>query len=65
SGRGANLLAAGKVVSVCYPRIEEIRPRTAVAWNNATNQIWLMTTSSGLNLNDFGFRNGGSTAHQR
>ncbi|MFM5903980.1 MAG: hypothetical protein ACKOOD_02710, partial [Microbacteriaceae bacterium] len=47
SGRGANLLAAGKVVSVCYPRIEEIRPRTAVAWNNATNQIWLMTTSSG------------------
>lgn len=64
SGRGANLLAAGRVVTVCYPRVEEIRPRTAIAWSNSTNQIWFMTTSSGLNLNDFGFRNGGSTAHQ-
>jgi len=64
SGRGGDLLLKGSFVQICYPRLEEIRPRTAIGFNNTTGQVWLITSSSGVNLNDFGFRTGGSTVHQ-
>lgn len=64
SGRGGDLLAAGKTIQVCYPRTEEVRPRTAIGWNNKTGEVWIATTSSGNFLADLGFRVGGSTIRQ-
>lgn len=64
SGRGNKVLDLGTNIEVCDDRSEQIRPRTAIAWNNATGKIWLATTSSGVNMNDWGFRQGGSTIHQ-
>jgi hypothetical protein len=64
SGRGGDLLKSGSTVQVCFPNLEVVRPRTAIGWNNSTGQVWLITSSSGLNLNDFFFRQGGSTVHQ-
>ena len=64
SGRGGDLLSRGKTIQVCYPRTEEVRPRTAVGWNNETGDVWIATTSSGNFLADFGFRVGGSTIRQ-
>ncbi len=64
SGRGGDLLKKNATVQICFPNLEVIRPRTAIGWNNTTGQVWLVTSSSGLNLNDFFFRQGGSTVHQ-
>jgi len=64
SGRGNKVLDLGVNIEVCDDRSEQIRPRTSIAWNNATGKIWLATTSSGVNMSDFGFRQGGSTIHQ-
>ena len=64
SGRGGDLLISGKTIQVCYPRTEEVRPRTAIGWNNKTGEIWLATASSGNFLADPGFRVGGSTIRQ-
>jgi hypothetical protein len=64
SGRGGDLLKKSATVQICFPNLEVIRPRTAIGWNNATGQVWLVTSSSGLNLNDFFFRQGGSTVRQ-
>lgn len=64
SGRGNKVLDLGVNIEVCDDRSEQIRPRTSIAWNNATGKIWLATSSSGVNINDFGFRQGGSTIHQ-
>jgi hypothetical protein len=64
SGRGNKILDQGVNIEVCDDRSEQIRPRTSIAWNNSTGKIWLATTSSGVNLNDWGFRQGGSTIHQ-
>ena len=64
SGRGNKILDLGVNIEVCDDRSEQIRPRTSIAWNNATGKIWLATASSGVNLNDWGFRQGGSTIHQ-
>lgn len=64
SGRGNKILDLGVNIEVCDDRSEQIRPRTSIAWNNATGKVWLTTTSSGANLNDWGFRQGGSTIHQ-
>lgn len=64
TGRGGDLLSAGKTIQVCYPRTEEVRPRTAIGWNNATGEVWIATSSSGNFLADFGFRVGGSTIRQ-
>jgi hypothetical protein len=64
SGRGGDLLAAGKTIQVCYPRTEEVRPRTAIGWNNKTGEVWIATSSSGNFLADLGFRMGGSTIRQ-
>ena len=64
SGRGNKILDLGVNIEVCDDRSEQIRPRTGIAWNNATGKIWLATTSSGVNMNDWGFRQGGSTIHQ-
>lgn len=64
SGRGNKILDLGVNIEVCDDRSEQIRPRTSIAWNNATGKVWLATASSGVNLNDWGFRQGGSTIHQ-
>lgn len=64
SGRGNKILDLGVNIEVCDDRSEQIRPRTSIAWNNATGKIWFATTSSGVNMNDWGFRQGGSTIHQ-
>jgi len=64
SGAGAQVLVSGDNQQDCLAAHEQIRPRTAIGWNNATGDVWLMTTSSGQDLNDFGFRMGGSTIHQ-
>lgn len=64
SGRGNKILDLGVNIEVCDDRSEQIRPRTSIAWNNATGKVWLATTSSGVNMNDWGFRQGGSTIHQ-
>jgi hypothetical protein len=64
SGRGNKILDLGVNIEVCDDRSEQIRPRTTIAWNNATGKIWLATASSGVNMNDWGFRQGGSTIHQ-
>ncbi|MEN9957685.1 MAG: hypothetical protein RIR46_1293 [Actinomycetota bacterium] len=64
SGRGNKILDLGVNIEVCDDRSEQIRPRTSIAWNNATGKIWLTTTSSGVNMDDWGFRQGGSTIHQ-
>ena len=64
SGSGYQVLSSGVNVQDCEAFHEQIRPRTAVGWNNATGDVWLITTSSGQDLADFGFRMGGSTIHQ-
>jgi hypothetical protein len=64
SGAGSQVLISGDNQQDCQAFHEQIRPRTAIGWNNATGDVWLMTTSSGQDLNDFGFRMGGSTLHQ-
>lgn len=64
SGSGYQQLIAGVNVQDCEPAHEQIRPRSAIGWNNATGDVWLITTSSGQDLTDFGFRMGGSTIHQ-
>jgi exopolysaccharide biosynthesis protein len=64
SGSGAQVLVNGFNQQDCQPFHEEIRPRSAIGWNNATGEVWLVTTSSGQDLVDFGFRMGGSSIHQ-
>jgi len=64
SGSGYQVLASGVNSQDCEAFHEQIRPRTAVGWNNTTGEVWLITTSSGQDLTDFGFRMGGSTVHQ-
>lgn len=64
SGRGGDLLVGGRTIQVCYPRTEEVRPRTAIGWNNKTGEVWIATSSSGNFLADIGFRMGGSTIRQ-
>ncbi len=64
SGSGSQVLQNGTNIQDCSAAHEQIRPRTAIGWNDATGDTWLITTSSGQDLNDFGFRMGGSTIHQ-
>ena len=64
SGAGSQVLQNSINQQDCSAAHEQIRPRTAIGWNNATGDAWLITTSSGQDLNDFGFRMGGSTIHQ-
>ena len=63
-GSGGQNLRAGSNNQDCDSHHEQIRPRTGIAWNATTGDYWMVTTSSGQNLNDFGFRMGGSTIHQ-
>lgn len=63
-GSGGQRLRHGLNNQDCDARHEQIRPRTGLAWNRSTGDFWMVTTSSGQNLNDFGFRMGGSTTHQ-
>jgi hypothetical protein len=62
-GRGPVILENKKVVLTCNPTEEQIRPRSVIAWNTK-GQIWFITSTSGINMIDNGFRVGGSTAHQ-
>jgi len=62
-GRGPVILENKKVVITCNPTEEQIRPRSVIAWNTK-GQIWFITSTSGINMIDNGFRVGGSTAHQ-
>ncbi|MEY4390455.1 MAG: hypothetical protein RLZZ400_198 [Actinomycetota bacterium] len=63
-GSGGQRLRQGVNSQDCDAHHEQIRPRTGLAWNSSTGDFWMITTSSGQNLNDFGFRMGGSTTHQ-
>lgn len=64
SGNGGHVLANSFNSQDCESHHEQVRPRSAIGWNNATGDVWLLTASSGQDLNDFGFRMGGSTVHQ-
>ena len=64
SGNGGHVLANSFNSQACDSQHEQIRPRSAVGWNNATGDVWILTASSGQDLQDFGFRMGGSTVHQ-
>lgn len=63
-GTGGQKLKSGINIQDCYGSHEQIRPRTGLGWNTTTGKVWMITTSSGQNLNDYGFRMGGSTIHQ-
>ena len=41
SGRGNKILDLGVNIEVCDDRSEQIRPRTSIAWNNATGKMGL------------------------
>ncbi len=64
SGNGGHVLANSYNSQPCDSQHEQIRPRTAMGWNNSTGEVWILTASSGQDLNDFGFRMGGATVHQ-
>jgi hypothetical protein len=64
SGNGGHVLSNSINSQSCDSNHEQIRPRSAMGWNNATGDVWILTASSGQDLNDFGFRMGGATVHQ-
>lgn len=64
SGNGGRVLANSFNSQACDSHHEQVRPRSAMGWNNATGDVWILTASSGQDLNDFGFRMGGATVHQ-
>ena len=63
SGRGSLLLVDGNNVEKCSGTVEDIRPRTAIGWNEK-GAFWVATTTMGQSWNDGGYRLGGSTVHQ-
>jgi exopolysaccharide biosynthesis protein len=63
AGRGPRILQGGKFVWVCANHNKDLRPRSAIGWNQ-DGQIWLMSSSLGYESFDFGFRQGGSTSSQ-
>lgn len=64
SGNGGRVLANSYNSQPCDSHHEQVRPRSAMGWNNATGEVWILSASSGQDLNDFGFRMGGATVHQ-
>ena len=63
AGRGPRIIQGGKMIWVCAQHNKDIRPRTAIGWNQ-DGQIWFLTSSRGLMAYDFGYRQGGSTSSQ-
>jgi len=63
-GASAHGLQGGVNTQLCSRYFEAIRPRTSLGWNNSTGEVWLLTSSSGQDLKDYGFRMGGSSYHQ-
>jgi hypothetical protein len=64
SGNGGHVLSNSYNSQDCESHHEQVRPRSAMGWNNATGEVWILTASSGQDLSDFGFRMGGATVHQ-
>ena len=64
SGNGGHVLSNSFNSQDCESHHEQVRPRSAMGWNNATGEVWILTASSGQDLSDFGFRMGGATVHQ-
>ncbi len=63
SGRGLNIMKDSLINYACATHPPGYRPRTAIGWNK-DGQIWLITSSLGLSIEDFGTRRGGSTVDQ-
>lgn len=57
------LVNGGRNVVACSVPAEEIRPRTAIAWDS-NGHLFLATTTMGRAWADGGYRIGGSTMHQ-
>ena len=65
-GDRENTMINGVIVADCTPGHEDIRPRTAIGWNE-NGDVWFVTTTMGVrNSADVfnRFRLGGSTVHQ-
>ena len=65
-GDRENTMINGVIVADCSPGHEDIRPRTAIGWNE-NGDVWFATTTMGVrNSADIfnRFRVGGSTVHQ-
>ena len=65
-GDAENTMINGVIVANCSPGHEDIRPRTAIGWNE-NGDVWFVTTTMGVrNAADIfnRFRVGGSTVHQ-
>jgi hypothetical protein len=65
-GDRENTMINGVIVADCTPGHEDIRPRTAIGWNE-NGDIWFVTTTMGVrNAADVfnRFRLGGSSVHQ-
>jgi len=63
SGRGPRLVENGKLVWVCALHNLDFRPRSAIGWNQ-DGQVWFMTSSRGMDADDMGMRQGGSSPDQ-
>ena len=63
AGRGPRVLEGGKFVWICAAHNKDLRPRSAIGWNE-DGQIWLVSSSRGFDAFDLGFRQGGSTTSQ-
>ena len=65
-GDRENTMINGVIVADCTPGHEDIRPRTAIGWNE-NGDVWFVTTTMGVrNAADVfnRFRLGGSSVHQ-
>ena len=63
-GRGDLILSNGVNLEACDSNTEQIRPRSALGWNDS-GQFWFMTSTAGDASGEFGgWRAGGSTIHQ-
>lgn len=65
-GDRENTMINGVIVAYCTPGHEDIRPRTAIGWNE-NGDVWFVTTTMGVrNSADVfnRFRLGGSSVHQ-
>ena len=63
-GYGTRLITDGSVVADCANAGDQVRPRTAIGWNDA-GQYWLMTASpASRDPNNSGYRTGGANYPQ-
>ena len=63
AGRGPRLVENSKMIWVCGIHNQDFRPRSAIGWNQ-DGQVWLMSSSRGVDADDMGMRQGGSTPDQ-